>query len=142
MESEQSAGSTLDAAKARSSASSAASNTGGSADAARARETRASAKAHADESASAEAAAADSEDEPGVHVEKFKRPPTLFKCGCDFGGVDMAMAQDQGLECDCSGALRCGAWPSLDLTLWFLVSAMRSGALLVREKMHVLLCAA
>jgi hypothetical protein len=29
--------------------------------------------------------------------------PVLFKCGCDFGGVDVSMKKDQGLECDCSG---------------------------------------
>jgi type IV secretory pathway VirB10-like protein len=28
----------------------------------------------------------------------------MFRCGCDFGGVDMALTADQGLDCDCSVA--------------------------------------
>ena len=28
--------------------------------------------------------------------------PALFKCGCDFGGADVAMGSSQSLDCDCS----------------------------------------
>jgi len=28
--------------------------------------------------------------------------PALFKCGCDFGGADVAMGASQSLDCDCS----------------------------------------
>jgi len=30
--------------------------------------------------------------------------PSLFKCGCDFGGADVSIAPGQGLECDCTSA--------------------------------------
>jgi hypothetical protein len=32
------------------------------------------------------------------------KEPVLFKCGCDFGGADVAMQQSQGLDCDCNVA--------------------------------------
>jgi len=41
---------------------------------------------------------------PPPTSSSFGGGATLFKCGCDFGGVDVTVTDTQALQCDCSVA--------------------------------------
>lgn len=36
--------------------------------------------------------------------ESASKEPIMFKCGCDFGGADVTIKKEQGLDCDCNVA--------------------------------------